>query len=310
LGNQFFQYAAAYSTAKKRNSDLYICVPDKEMILNETILTNSFKLRRYSLDRFNVPQNKLLFLDQPANVTGDQYKRVECCIDYYVNGKKAEIHVVNEKSILTGTLPDDKILRFGDYFESEIFFSAYKSDILNLFQPTFDTRPIDYLKSLISSTKNSVSLHIRRGDFSSQTDFRLISLSYQKEAMQLMKQKLQTTNVTFFVFTDDLPYVKKHLTEGSIVYMSDYTEGNTLYDFILMALCQHNIITNSSFSWWAAYLNRNRDKIVVAPMPRYTEKWINAYVKSDHKKMIVGEFAYPDGWLTIRPTFLSDSSQI
>ncbi|XP_037047181.1 O-antigen biosynthesis glycosyltransferase WbnK-like [Bradysia coprophila] len=305
LGNQLFQYAAAYSVAKKRNSDIYICVHGNDAKLKDMISSYSSKQRKYSLHQFNIPQDKLLFLNQSANFGWNRFDEIQCGIDYYLNGRKVENYVVTEVNVLAGDLPDDKVLKFNDYFESDVFFAHYKSDILNLFQPTFDTRPIEHLKLLVSSTENSVSVHIRRGDF---VPNRVIPLSYQREAMQLIKEKLQTSNVTFFVFTDDLVYVKNHLDEGNdepnrIIYMSDFTEDNALDDFLLMSLCQHNIIPNSSFSWWAAYLNKNPDKIVVAPLPRYNSEFIHEHYLSNHKKMIISELAYPKGWITIKPKF-------
>ncbi|XP_037047179.1 O-antigen biosynthesis glycosyltransferase WbnK-like [Bradysia coprophila] len=315
LGNQLFQYAAAYSIAKKRNSDIYICVNGFDVNLKAFISSYySSEQRKYLLDHFNVPQDKLLFLYPSANFKWNRFDEIQCGIDYYLNGRKVENYIVTEVNVLAGDLPDDKVLLIKDVFESDVFFAPDKLDILNIFQPTFDTHPIDDLIKMVSSTENSVSVHIRRGDMARKDDFRLISLSYQREAMQLVKRSLQTRNVTFFVFSDDLDYVKNHLDEGSdtpnrIIYMSDFTENNTLYDFLLMSLCQHNIIPNSSFSWWAAYLNKNPDKIVVAPLPKYRSEWINEFYPSDHSKLLLGELAYPKGWLTIKPMFLNYSEQ-
>lgn len=302
LGNQFFQYAAAYSMAKKRNSDTYICLYGSNATLNATVSSYSAKKRKYMLNQFNVPQDKLRF------------GKPHCDIISYWDGKKVDNYSVTNSNVLDKDLPDDKVLLLADYFESEVFFADYKADILNLFQPTFDTRPIDDLMRMISSTENSVSVHIRRGDFSNKKDFRLISLSYQREAMQLIKQKLQTNNLTFFVFTDDLDYVKSHLGTGddapnNIIYMSDYTGDNTLYDFVLMTLCKHNIIPNSTFGWWAAYLNRNPDKIVVAPLPKYSPEWFDKFCPSNYGNLLNSELAYPKGWLTIEPEFLKYSDR-
>lgn len=314
LGNQLFQYAAAYSIAEKRNSDIYICVNGYDVKLKSFIPSYySSEQRKYSLDQFNVPQDKLLYWYPTANFKWNQFDVAQCGIEYYLNGRKIDSVVVNEVNVLNGNLPDDKVLLVKDLFESEIFFAAVKQNILNKFQPTFDTLPIAHLMELVSSTQNSVSVHVRRGDMANRNDFRLISIRYQKEAMQLLKQKLNTGNVTFFIFTDDLNYVKKHLEEvddvepSNIIYMSEHTKDNTLYDFLLMSMCQHNIIPNSSFSWWAAYLNRNPNKIVVAPMPKYKTEWIAEHYKSQHSKRLLGELAYPKDWLTLKPTFLNYS---
>lgn len=263
--------------------------------------------RKYSLDQFNVPQDNLLYFYPSGKL---EFDVEQCSIDYYLNDEKVENFLVDEVNVLQGNLPDDKVLLIKDWFESDVFFASDKDDILDRFQPKFDTRPIEHLIQLISTTNNSVSVHIRRGDMGRKNDFRLISISYQQEAMDVIKQKLNTTDVTFFVFTDDLDYVKASLVDGNvqadkIIYMSDYTDDISLFDFLLMSICQHNIIANSSFSWWAAYLNRNPRKMVVAPMPKYRPEWIQRYFPMNHSRQLLGELAYPKDWIRIKPTFLT-----
>ncbi len=310
MGNQFFQYAAALSIAKRRNCDIYICVNGIDIRL-KSITTPSYSSvqRQYSLDQFNVPQDKLLYFYPSAKFYWNEFDTDQCVIDYYLDNKKVDGFKVTEVNVLNNELPDDKVLLIKDLFESDVFFSADKQDILDAFQPKFDTHPIEHLMEFVRSTENSVSVHIRRGDMARKDDFRLISISYQREAMELIKRKLNTTNVTFFVFTDDLVYVKKHLQDdaNTIIYMTEHTDDNTLYDFLLMSMCQHNIIPNSSFSWWAAYLNTNPNKIVIGPMPKYRSEWIAEHYTSNHSKRLLGELAYPKDWLTIVPTFLNYS---
>lgn len=313
LGNQLFQYAAAFSIAKKRHSDIYICVNGWDVSLKTFIASYySSKQRKYALNQFDIPQDKLLYLYPAANFKWNEFDVLQCSIDYYLNGRKVENVLINEVNVMNGQFPDDKVLLVKDLFESEIFFASDKQDILEMFQPVFDTQPIAHLIKLVSSTQNSVSVHFRRGDMARKDDFRLIDISYQREAMQFIKLRLNTSNVTFFVFTDDLDYVKRHLEQpngghSNIIYMSEFTEDNTLYDFLLMSICQHNIIPNSSFSWWAAYLNKNPNKIVVAPMPKYKSEWIDEHYTSNHSRRLLEDLAYPEDWFTIKPTFVNYS---
>lgn len=125
---------------------------------------------------------------------------------------------------------------------------------------------------------NSVSLHIRRGDYvalsKSKKGHALCPISYYKKAIENIAQKIH--NPRFFIFSDDIQWVKENL---AIKYNAEYIDFNRDYperDIILMKHCKHNIIANSSFSWWGAWLNENPNKIVIAP-----KRWMNNLESSD-----------------------------
>jgi len=124
----------------------------------------------------------------------------------------------------------------------------------------------------INSSLNSASIHIRRGDYVSikkiQEKHGLLPISYYENAMNIIIEKYADT--TFFVFSDDIEWAKQNLSQKyPLVFVSnpaiqDYEE------LILMSVCKHNIIANSTFSWWAAYLNNNPGKIVISPRNWFT----------------------------------------
>ena len=92
---------------------------------------------------------------------------------------------------------------------------------------------------------------------------------YYKESIKLIEEKIE--NPTFFVFSNDMEWVKENIQINSRVFYVDINSGDDSYkDMQLMSKCKHNIIANSSFSWWGAWLNENKNKIVVAP-----KKWVN-----------------------------------
>ncbi|MEI6553564.1 MAG: alpha-1,2-fucosyltransferase, partial [bacterium] len=118
---------------------------------------------------------------------------------------------------------------------------------------------------------NSISIHIRRGDYISNQEANNFhgscSIDYYTEAINIIKGKV--SNPIFFVFSDDIAWVKENLKSDIVAtWVSEYNLDNT-EDLLLMSFCKHQIIANSSFSWWGAYLNRNINKIVIAP-----KKWI------------------------------------
>jgi Glycosyl transferase family 11 len=119
---------------------------------------------------------------------------------------------------------------------------------------------------------NAVSLHIRRGDYLTSHWGKSLAVikdtSYYINAMEYIKQ--HTTNPHYFIFSDDMQWVKENLQIPDCTYIGHNSGKNSYVDMYLMSLCKHNIIANSTFSWWGAWLNKHLDKIVIMP-----EKWMN-----------------------------------
>ena len=134
-----------------------------------------------------------------------------------------------------------------------------------------------------------ISLHIRRGDYVKNKIVREIlgtlPLEYYKQAINFVTKNIK--NPTFFIFSDDIEWAKENLkTSLPTVFVSkqgikDYEE------LILMSKCKHNIIANSSFSWWGAWLNQNSDKIVIAPKQWFVDKTV------DEANIL------PEGWVAL-----------
>ena len=114
----------------------------------------------------------------------------------------------------------------------------------------------------------SVSMHFRRGDYlkaRNQKVYGSCSMDYYKNAVKLMKEKIKE-DFTLFIFSDDPIWVKKNANFDCKTVVVDINSGkHGWFDLELMKNCNHNIIANSSFSWWGAFLNENSEKIVVAP---------------------------------------------
>lgn len=158
------------------------------------------------------------------------------------------------------------------YWQSEKYFSKYANRLREdfSFKNVLDEKNA-ILMSLIRNC-NAVSIHVRRGDYVSNpkasSTHGICSLDYYRNATQFIADKLQ--DVQFFVFTDDVQWVKENLISlHPNIFVIDHNPGLESYkDMQLMSACSHHIIANSSFSWWGAWLNPFKDKIVVAP-----KKW-------------------------------------
>lgn len=129
-------------------------------------------------------------------------------------------------------------------------------------------------KTIIEKIKstNAVSLHIRRGDYLKshwQNSLHVIKdISYYKTAVAHIEANV--SNPAYFVFSDDMQWVKENLPLANCTYVDYNTGKQSFVDMYLMSLCKHNIIANSTFSWWGAWLNSNTNKIVIMP-----NKWMN-----------------------------------
>jgi hypothetical protein len=115
---------------------------------------------------------------------------------------------------------------------------------------------------------NSVSIHVRRGDYTDAKEFDICPINYFRNAVNYISEVIK--NPVYYVFSDDHGWVKnnfKFLEKYTIVDNSQY-ENADYFDLYLMTNCKHNIIPNSTFSWWGAWLNQNQNKIVICP-----QKW-------------------------------------
>lgn len=309
LGNQLFQYAASYSIARRRNSDLYICLRKEDVPLNQneskSMNSNPWD-RSYGLGRFKIPQDKLLIKPIRSNVTCESL----------IFGQNIPSFSANDEAVVKCAIPADRIVKINGYFESEIFFHEYKEELMKMFVLDNEEamkKDTEVFLRLIEETE-SVCVHVRRRDFENDKS-RILPHSYYLDAMTLMEQKLSETpslglNRTFFVFSDDITNVMQDFESTinrdkshDVVFVSN---GNfsRYHDLFLMIKCKHLIMSNSTFSWWAAYLNMHKDKIVIAPLPKFKETynyWNHPY--SELVKKFQYYWSYPTSYTVIQPKF-------
>ena len=135
------------------------------------------------------------------------------------------------------------------------------------FQSPLDSHNVVALQK-IKNTKESVAVHIRRGDFlQSNYPINLSETQYYTNALQIMRKKLY--NPTFFIFSDDKAFITQHFQDKDCVLMDKNLCDNVAFDFFLMQQCKHLIMANSTLSWWVAFL-KNEDSIIITP-----KQWLN-----------------------------------
>ena len=149
------------------------------------------------------------------------------------------------------------------YWQDERYFKGIESKV----RTTFQFRGIDEFNMAIAhemKSKDSISFHVRRGDYAA-FGMNLIGDDYYQKAIKYIKRMIETP--FFYIFSDDVSVAKNLADKMGISYkLISHNMGDESYkDMFLMSQCKHNILANSSFSWWGAWLNGNDKKIVIAP---------------------------------------------
>jgi hypothetical protein len=172
---------------------------------------------------------------------------------------------------------DEDVLNQPDnvYVEGSWQNARYSEDIAAILKKEFKvkTKPSQKNRELLSQicSLESVSLHVRRGDYVSNPEVNAMhgtcGLDYYAKSVQLIRDKVP--NPVFFVFSDEPSWAKQNLQLGANSIVVDHNSPETCHeDLRLMSQCKHNVIANSSFSWWGAWLNENSQRVIVAP-----KKW-------------------------------------
>ncbi len=268
LGNQMFQYAAAKTLAEHHRVPMKVDLS----FLNDRSAKENFTFREYELDCFDTSidiatKNELSTFNRKNRFIGFMKSLI---------GISTPMHYYEQSFYYNESfyeLPNEILLE--GYFQSEKYFIQIRSLLLENFK--WRSPATGFNLSLIENIKstNSVSLHIRRGDFVENKVINsihgLCDINYYQRAITHVNSIMQ--NTTFFIFSDDINWAKQELGMTSNVIYIDHNIGKESYwDMRLMSYCKHNIIANSSFSWWGAWLNTNKSKIVIAP-----KIWFNNY---------------------------------
>jgi len=278
LGNQLFQYAFGRLIALKRGEDLKL---DKD-ILGQRGDT----YRAYGLDNFNIraeiaSREEVLKVKYP-------YGLISKALRFFKAKFLRIFHIGFEARMLK-----TKARYLEGFFQSYKYLESIRRELLEeiSLKEDISLKYGDLLSEF--NSLNSVALHIRRGDYVNNPATKkahfICDLSYYQKAISLIKVKLNEKNLTpkFFVFSDDINWAKENFKSADFIFVSrpEFLDPEEL---ILMSKAKHNIISNSSFSFWSAWLNSNPEKIVIAPA-LWNRKYRRAY-----KDLI------PEDWLRVQ----------
>lgn len=181
------------------------------------------------------------------------------------------IKYIEEKDFIEGIFLNfstiEKIYLQG-YWQNDVYSKFIKTVNPKLFEPK-EAIPnsIADLIDEINCFDNSIGIHIRRGDYFIRKNVKIYGVctdSYYLEGMKIIERKIPSPK--YFVFSDDIEWVKKNLKFNYSVTFVENADINSYWYIYLMQKCHHLIISNSSFSWWGAFLNNQEDKIVICPM--------------------------------------------
>ena len=253
LGNQMFQYALAKQLQAKGKQ---VKIDNSQLVYNNNI---------NELGIFSIDLEEAL----PEEVTkyGDCNKSIWHKILRHTIGYKKSHYVEGSMAFQQKIFEVDEKYLDG-YWQTEKYFSSIEDIIRKIYSFPKDNEERNIKIKQIMRNTNSVSVHIRRGDYLSPEVLKLYgnpcNVEYYTKAMEYFRKRYP--NVQFFVFTNDVEWVKEKFQNYDNITFIDWNQGtNSFRDMELMSYCKHNIIANSSFSWWAAWLNKNPEKKVVAP---------------------------------------------
>lgn len=268
FGNQLFAYATAYAIARENGGELYI----------NTYMSDNGMTRELGIDKLNIEYKKRLTYKYKKNIVSrvifNKIRRA------FTIGLGTKIVKENGNFVFhPEIMKQDRDVMLSGYWQSAKYFDKYLTELRRMYTPKAGFS--DAAKELLAlvDKPNTVAVHIRRGDY--LDDNMNLTMEYFEQAFAIVEEKIK--NPIYCFISDDIEWVKANFAEKeNYIFISGMKEIDYIEEFFVMSACAHQIISNSSFSWWAAYLNSNAQKVIVAPE---VEFWN-------------GDF-YPDSWIKI-----------
>lgn len=280
LGNQMFQYAL-YLAIKNRYQD--------EEVKIDTSCFRGYPLHNgYELDKlFSIKADEATFMDKLKIAYPYTHYRIWQVL-HKLRLRRSTMLIEDSKGAYAGNVFHmDKDCYYDGYWQNERYFKDIRPEILQAFTPkVISHQNLEFCEKM--KLRKCVSIHIRRGDYVNHPLYGgICDKAYYQRAITYIQRN---TNCDFYIiFSNDIEWCEKNLSDllvsKEVTYVNWNKGKNSYQDMYLMSRCNYNIIANSSFSWWGAWLNYHEDKIVICPT-----KWNN--IKSS-------KFELPQRWIKI-----------
>jgi hypothetical protein len=252
IGNQLFQYAFGRFLAVKYNANL---------VLDTTWYRGAD--RKFAINELNIIYK--------ANIKNELLMKAVLAI------LKPRV-VKNEENFLKTVVQSGEHVFLDGYWDQNTkHLNSLEESARKEF--TIKNPSENFLKYSREISKGSISIHVRRGDILPEKNvFLPQNKSYYENAIENVMKDKKISNPQITIFSDDVPWCKENLDylKGIKTFVFDDSSVSDMEQLILMSLYDHNIIANSTFSWWAAVLNKNPDKYIVAPAQWFKSKKFEA----------------------------------
>jgi len=253
LGNQLFQLAAAQYYSKRFNQSLKFI----------NFFNNFYSEDHTKFNLNNYYDLNITFIDQ-------LYLKKEIGVfqsNFYISklAYKFSLNLINTITDKKNTkLLSGRSYLLNGYFQNKIFFEELDLKIKEKFQNPIGKNELNnYSIYHKLKDKNSISIHIRGQDFLKYNDRIICDVNYYQKSINIIKKNVQ--NPFFYIFTDDEIYAKKLLSNLKINSLIVKNTFNSSINLHLMSICNHKIISNSTFAWWAAILSKSQNGIIISP---------------------------------------------
>ena len=271
LGNQMFQYAFGYAMAKSRGMKLKL---DTYFFSKKYQLQNGYTNQKLQITSLPIEfseevntcgENKMVSFLQRQNIN----RLCKILPKFNLPLGNGLIYIKETRlsyldSVVNANKPN---IYLDGYWQTERYFSDYRNELLSQFN--FESQVTnDYAKQIGITDRDVVAVHMRLGDYGKKQRFvnynYVINPKYYLNAMEKIKQDIP--GARFYIFSNDLNKVRQLLKNSvEYVFVNEDRLLNDMEEFRVMSICPNQIISNSTFSWWAAWLNTNPDKIIYAP---------------------------------------------